>query len=133
MRWDDVIRVITSLPPHRDLAVPKGLVPHPAASGFRRRRLAEPRGQRSDWEVVLGDGRSVHVREYGDYYLVHWDWASPSRSALKHLLYDAPHWLAPLFGFAVVAVGAAAGVADKVAAAGGLLAAAALIRAAASR
>jgi len=72
LRWDDVIRVVLSMPPHRDLAISKGLVPHPSEAGFKRRLLAEPRGQRGDWELVV-DGRAVHVREYDSHYLVHWD------------------------------------------------------------
>ncbi|MGC9072344.1 MAG: hypothetical protein ACP5HK_06625 [Acidilobus sp.] len=120
MRWEDVIRVIASMPPHRDLAVLKGLVPHPSSCGFRRRLLAEPRGQRGDWELVVKDGRSVHVREYGQYYLVHWDRYSPSRSPLGHLTHDAPHWLAPILAGAAFAIALLLGLPARVGAAGAL-------------
>ena len=109
MRWDDVIRVALSTPPHRDLAISKGLVPHPSEAGFKRRLLAEPRGPEGDWELVV-DGRAVHVREYDRHYLVHWDRASPSRSPLRHLLYDASHWLIPIVAGVAVGISAALGV-----------------------
>jgi hypothetical protein len=121
LRWDDVIRVVLSMPPHRDLAISKWLVPHPSEAGFKRRLLAEPRGQRGDWELVV-DGRAVHVREYDSHYLVHWDRASPSRSPLRHLLYDAPHWLIPIVAGVAVGISAALGVGPRVGAAGALAA-----------
>lgn len=123
-----MIRVVKGLPPHRDVAVYKRLLPRPPEVGFRRRWLAEPRGQRADWEKVLSDGSSVHVREYRDFYLVHWDVASPSRSALKHLVYDAPHWLIIAASAALLAVSIVLGPGAKVGAAGGLLAAGGAIR-----
>lgn len=122
MNWDDIVKVVLSMPPHRDLALLKSQLPSPRLSGFRRRWLSEPRGQRADWEKVMPDGRSVHVREYRDYYLVHWDIASPSRSALRHLLYDAPHWLLIAMTAAVTVIAVLLGPGAKVGAAGGLMA-----------
>jgi hypothetical protein len=122
LEWDSVIRVVLSMPPHRDLALTKLSVPRPQASGFRRRWLAEPRGQRADWERVMPDGRSIHVREYRDFYLVHWDVASPSRSAVKHLVYDAPHWLVIAAAAGLTALGALMGPGAKVSALGSLMA-----------
>ncbi|ADL18478.1 hypothetical protein ASAC_0070 [Acidilobus saccharovorans 345-15] len=122
MNWDDVVKVVLSMPPHRDLALLKSQLPSPRLSGFRRRWLSEPRGQRADWEKVMPDGRSVHVREYRDHYLVHWDIASPSRSALRHLVYDAPHWLIVAVAAAVTAISVLLGPGAKVGAAGGLMA-----------
>jgi len=112
LRWDDVIRVALSMPPHRDLAISKGLVPHPSEAGFKRRLLAEPRGQRGDWELVV-NGRAVHVREYDRHYLVHWDRASPSRI--------------PIVAGVAVGISTALGVGPRVGAAGALAAVAQMV------
>ncbi len=128
MKWSDVVAVVTAMPPHRDLALIKASLPHPSKCGFVRRRIfSEPRGQKADWELVLPDGRSVHVREYKDYYLVHWDRFSPSVSKLKHLVYDAPHWLVPIVSTIAIVAALLLGLTAKAGAAGGLLAMAPLL------
>jgi hypothetical protein len=106
MNWKKVILKVLKLKPHEDLIVRKDILPHPKVAGFRE-TLGEPQGQLADYELVLDDGRRIHVREYEKYYRVHWDYVSPSIDPIGHLIYDAPHWfLAALF-----TVGAAFGYA----------------------
>ncbi len=80
-------------PPHRDIRLDKNSILHPQECGFLRRR-GFPHGQMADWEIVLPDGRSIHVREYRDRYEVHWDKVSPRVSILNHLRKDSPRcWI----------------------------------------
>jgi hypothetical protein len=54
-------------------------------------------------ETALGDKKgakrqfrygNLHIREYDDYYTVHRDKVDPRRDAVRHLLVDAPEYLA---------------------------------------
>ena len=102
MNWRKVIRKVLKLKAHEDLTVRKDGLPHPKVAGFRE-TIGEPQGQLADYELILKDGRRIHVREYERYYRVHWDYVSPSVDPLGHLMHDALHWfLAALFGVGAV-------------------------------
>lgn len=87
--WVKIIRDVLEEEPHRDITIPKNTIAHPSICGFRR-RIGFPKGQIADWDMVLPDGRGVHVREYSDYYRIHWDRVSPFVSRIGHLKRDAP-------------------------------------------
>jgi len=92
-KWRLIISRVLELPPHKNIRLDKKSVAHPRECSFRR-RWGLPRGQLADWELVLEDGRGIHVREYRDRLEVHWDKVSPAVSRLKHLLRDSPAcWL----------------------------------------
>jgi len=90
LMWDEIIRRVLSLSPHVEITVK---APHPSSFGFKR-TLGSPKGQKGDWELMLADGRRIHVREYEGFYKVHWDFVSPSASIRGHLEKDAPEWKA---------------------------------------
>ena len=73
----------------------KWLVPHPSMIGFEE-HFGDLAGQKTDYRLALPDDRSIHVREYDHYYLIHWDSKDPKIDPIGHLIEDAPHWLAVL-------------------------------------
>ena len=94
--WGDVARAVLNLPEHIDLKVMKWSVPHPLEAGFRE-GLGDPVGQKANYRLALFDGRGLHVKEYDNYYLIHWDRWDPSIYPLRHIFEDAPHLL-PVLG-----------------------------------
>jgi hypothetical protein len=109
--WSCVIEGVLHLSKHQDLKVMKGAVPHPLEVGFKA-SVGGPAGQRADYRLSLPDGRGIHVREYEDYYLVHWDGRDPSVDPIGHVMEDAPHLLAmPALALAglIILVGARRG------------------------
>jgi hypothetical protein len=100
--WEVIIKEILRRPPHKDVIFPKELLPHPKLCGFLR-RIGFPQGQIADWEVVLSDGRSVHVKEFRSKYKVHWDFVSPRVSIIDHLRKDSPKcWIVLSAGMAAL-------------------------------
>ncbi len=89
--WISIIRKTLALKAHEDIVIPKSNVRHPLHVGFKR-SIGEPKGQIADYRLRLIDGKSVHVREYKDYYRIHWDIVDPSVNPIEHLKHDAPHW-----------------------------------------
>ncbi len=55
--------------------------------------LADLDGQKGNYRITLDDGKDIHIKEYDDCYLIHWDHANPSKDPIKHLLNDSPHWI----------------------------------------
>jgi len=90
--WRDAVRNVLNLPKHKDLKVMKWFLTHPVKAGFKE-AIGEPLGQKTDYRLTLPDGRSIHVREYDYYYLMHWDERDPTVDPVGHLVKDAPHWL----------------------------------------
>ena len=95
--WFNLISSVLENPAHVDISIPQNWVPHPTQEGFRW-RPAEWRGQIPfrDYEIVLEDGKSIHVSEFQHEYKVHWDYISPSVDPIEHLRLDAPFWYAIL-------------------------------------
>jgi len=89
--WKVVIPSVLANPPHQDLKVDKSIVVHPLKEGFVR-RVGELQGQLADYGKRLSDGKGIHIREYSDYFLIHWDKVDPS-DPVGHLIQDAPHWI----------------------------------------
>jgi len=68
------------------------MVPHPLYSGYVK-GSGDYDGQNADYRKALADGKGIHVKEYDNYYLVHWDVRDPDIDPLGHLWHDARHWL----------------------------------------
>lgn len=128
--WSEVEGALRHQPPGAVLEVARDVMPSPTSVGMRR-SVGLPVGQSVDWRKALSDGRSLHVREYGDAYRCHLDDVDPSVSVVDHLRQDAPvAWVVAgsLLGAAVgVALGRSLGGALWGAAAGGAVAGVALL------
>jgi len=90
--WRIIIPKVLANPAHEDLKVDKSIVVHPLKEGFVS-RIGEIQGQKADYGKRLSDGKGIHVREYTDCFLVHWDVVDPSADPIGHILNDAPHWI----------------------------------------
>ena len=91
-----IIKKVLSLPKHKDLKVAKQTISHPLTLGFRK-SIGDPTGQKADYRLILFDNRSIHIKEYDEYYLIHWDERDPDIDIIGHLIEDAPHWLCMFF------------------------------------
>ena len=90
--WVNTIDYVLSFPPHYDLSFSKFELPHPAQSGFVL-RIGEQKGQIADYGTTVGDGHGIHILEFQDHYLVHWDEVDPSISPIDHIVKDAPQYI----------------------------------------
>lgn len=84
--WSAVALAVMALPQHGRLLVPRDRVPHPAAAGLYRSRGLARRCRH--YRHRLPDGRGLHVHEFADRYVVHWDAVDPSVSLVRHFLRD---------------------------------------------
>lgn len=80
---------VFQLPPHKEVEIPKEPSESLEVAGFKR-SIGRPAGQIADYRRVIPGGKSVHVREYGNFYKIHWDHVDPSLDAIEHLRRDAP-------------------------------------------
>jgi len=90
--WNDVIHHVLKLSVHKDVKVVKSTVLNPLKQGFTR-SLGDFRGQIADFRRPMPDGKSIHIQEFAEHFLVHWDWRDPSLDPIGHLVQDAPHIL----------------------------------------
>lgn len=100
--WTPLFGVVLRSPKHVDLKVGKQMLPK-LPIHFKK-RLGDPDGQIEDYGYGLEDGRAIHVKEYVEYYKIHWDERDPSKDPLGHLFYDAPHWLIAILLVLVILV-----------------------------
>jgi hypothetical protein len=91
LTWNYVTIEVLRRPCHTDLKVKKTEIAHPSRCGFYL-GTGEPQGQGADYRKCLQDGKGLHIREYEEYYLIHWDKVDPS-NFIGHLIEDAPHWI----------------------------------------
>lgn len=93
--WVAIINEVLKRKAHENIIVPKHEIVPPLEDPIIRfeETMGEPRGQLRDYEYTLPDGRRIHVREFNNYYEVHWDYVSPKIDPIGHLVLDAPHWL----------------------------------------
>lgn len=90
--WHGVALAALALPRHEKLVVPRDRVPHPKDSGlYASVGLAQ---KCRHYRHALPDGRGLHVHEYADRFVVHWDAVDPSVSILRHVLHDVTHAIA---------------------------------------
>lgn len=90
VHWIKFIKKVLSMPKHTELKIPKYLVPSPTEIGFKKTDLGDLKGAKSQYRLMLEDGRSLHLLEYDSYYTLHWDEKDPRIDPLGHLLFDAP-------------------------------------------
>src|ERR1041385_5769511 len=87
--WQAVALAALALPRHDKLVVPRDRVPHPSEAGlYPSVGLAQ---NCRHYRHALPDGRGLHVHEYADRFVVHWDAVDPSVSVLRHVLHDVTH------------------------------------------
>lgn len=88
--WNTIIKKVLGMDPGTNIFLRReDIAPIPQCFFLA---VGEQKGQLADWELPLENGGRIHVIEYPDYFLVHWDRVSPRRNPLKHLRVDAPHW-----------------------------------------
>lgn len=89
--WLRAVSIVLLESAHQDVYFLKTCLPHPERLGFSKQLLAL-QGEIASYRIVLPDSRSIHIREYQDYYAVHWDKYDPSMHLIEHIRYDAPEW-----------------------------------------
>jgi len=107
--WRNIIKRVLSLPPHVEFRIPKRTVPSPEAVGFKETGLGDLKGARKQYRLRLPDGRSLHLRDYDQYYTIHWDEIDPELDPLGHLVKDAPDWLILLALLLIAGIGIGGG------------------------
>jgi hypothetical protein len=90
--WQGIALAALALPRHEKLVVARDRVPHPKDAGLY---LSIGLAQKCrHYRRALPDGRGLHVHEYADRFVVHWDAVDPSVSVLRHFLEDVTHAIA---------------------------------------
>ncbi|MGB1698024.1 MAG: hypothetical protein ACPHK8_06460 [Thermoplasmatota archaeon] len=87
MAWKQVQTAVLEQPLHAPVRVEKHHVPHPEDVGFYMSRGLN-RSAHRHFRLPIADQKGLHVLEYDDHYLVHWDRIDPSVSMLGHFLGD---------------------------------------------
>jgi len=89
--WEEVIEKVLTQPKHKDLLVKKSKLPDlPPEFQFR---YGDGDGQIANYGLALEDGTGIHVKEYDDFYKIHWDQKDPNVDPLGHLIHDSPQWI----------------------------------------
>jgi hypothetical protein len=90
--WKAVLEMVLCTPAHTDLSFPKLHLAHPSIVNGFVKHFGSLAGKRH-YRLPLSDGREVHVKEYAEMFMAHWDNFSAVRNPLGHLLKDAPFWM----------------------------------------
>lgn len=117
--WNSITNFVLMRAPRDEIKVLKADIGLPVLEGFQP-ATGTPRGQRADWRFTLPDCKDIHVVEFDDHYLVHWDEVAPSCDPVEHLRRDAPNWYRVGTTAAGAGIGAAIG-GKKGAVVGGLI------------
>jgi len=90
--WDEILDLILTFEKHADLQINQLQLPE--IPDYFEERLGDDDGQDEDYGYEEKDGRSIHLKVYGnDFFRIHWDVKDPKRNPIGHLIHDAPHWL----------------------------------------
>lgn len=90
--WDEILDLVLTIEKHIDLQINQWRLPE--IPDYFEERIADGDGQDEDYGYEEEDGRSIHLKVYGnDFYRIHWDAKDPNRNPIGHLIHDAPHWL----------------------------------------
>jgi hypothetical protein len=105
--WKGIINYVRiTQPAHVNTFVQKGLYVHPLEDGFIP-SFGDSKNLVPHFRKSLPDGSGIHVLEYSDGYLLHWDYVDAITDPLGHIKQDAPQYL-PLMnaviGFGVLGV-----------------------------
>ena len=104
MSWVVVEYNVLQRPCHQDVKVERYEVQHPSTTVGFYKSTGAPQGQIADYRKPLNNDRGLHVREFVDRYLVHWDNFDPSTNLIGHFIVDAPFYgLLALLGIVVIA------------------------------
>ncbi|HKM76778.1 MAG TPA: hypothetical protein VJZ32_10195 [Candidatus Bathyarchaeia archaeon] len=95
--WVTFVRL--SKPAHENTFIPKDTCVHPSQAGFVS-SLGDSEYSVPHYRLGLPDGSGIHVAEYSDGYLIHWDYVDPGINLVGHIQYDAPQYL-PLLNAAI--------------------------------
>lgn len=86
LSWDTYIALVLTLKKHQKYKLMKAAAP-PLPNN------AQPRVARSfrikHYNIGLKDGKAIHIEDYSDHYLLHWDEADPIKHPIKHIIKDA--------------------------------------------
>ena len=89
--WLEVISYVLKQSAHRDIYLLKENLLHPESIGIPK-GWGIPRRQLADYRMLSPDGRSIHIREYRNYYAAHWDKYDPATNLIQHIRCDAHNW-----------------------------------------
>jgi hypothetical protein len=98
--WDDAIGHLLTLRRHEDQYFHKSTLP--ALPRYFKKRFGLPTNI-DHFSASLPDGRAIHVKEYHDHYLAHWDQVDPQKNPIGHLIVDAPKQTLGALVIAVIA------------------------------
>jgi hypothetical protein len=108
--WKPIVNGVLILQPYQKTTIPKFCSTNPSQAGFVRTYLEEHENQLADYRLTLPDGRGIHLREFADHYVMHWDKKCPLIDPIGHINQDAPQYgpilailaLAGIFGFTML-------------------------------
>ncbi len=86
--WWSYENQVLQLPCHTDIRILKNYTSRPENSGYYK--STGTKTSQAHWRKRLPDDRGIHVIEFQDHYLMHWDRVDPSCSLWGHLVNDAP-------------------------------------------
>lgn len=90
--WDEILDLVLTFEKHVDIQINQLQLSE--IPNYFEERLGDDDGQDEDYGYEEQDGRSIHLKVYGnDFYRIHWDAKDPNRNPIGHLIHDAPHWL----------------------------------------
>jgi hypothetical protein len=91
--WKGIISYVrTSQPAHVNTFVQKELYVHPLQDGFIL-SFGDSKDPIPHYRKTLPDGSGVHVLEYSNGYLLHWDYVDAITNPIGHIQFDAPQHL----------------------------------------
>jgi hypothetical protein len=91
--WTANVNSVLCLPPYQEMRVSKFGATHPLQAGFVRTFIEESKNQLADYRKTLPDGRGIHIREFSDCYVIHWDKICPLAKPIEHIQQDAPQYV----------------------------------------
>ena len=90
--WDEILDLVLTFEKHVDLQINQWQLP--SMLDYFETRMGDDDGQDEDYGYEEEDGRSIHLKVYGDdFFRIHWDAKAPNSNPLGHLVYDSPKWL----------------------------------------
>lgn len=82
---------ILQFPAHKDISVDKSFFNKEALQQFKS-VWGDDDGQIANYrQEIEKNGAGIHIKEYDDFYKIHWDKSNPATDPLGHLIKDAPH------------------------------------------
>ena len=100
--WRMNVDNMVFLQAHQEMRVPKFGSTNPLQAGFVQTYIEEAKGQIANYRMTLPDGRGIHLLEFLDCYMMHWDKKCPLLNPIEHIKEDAPQY-APVLAILAVA------------------------------